>query len=172
MYDILDLVSHHLAQQPEASDVIHDLLAFLAGQMLHLNKEKQLLQKEFLNYLVSILKIQIRPDTKSGKTGLDALGKGRALLLNYPRDYQKREKALEFSHLSNILRDNQRHIMKQIDNSSPLLRGVETVYGDNVQKIETIKEQLMMTDDLIDEIVYRLYGLTQEEILIVRTSKQ
>jgi hypothetical protein len=28
-------------QEPEASDIVHDLLAFLAEEMLRLNKEKQ-----------------------------------------------------------------------------------------------------------------------------------
>jgi hypothetical protein len=30
-----------------------------------------------------------------------------------------------------------------------------------------LRERIRQTDDLIDAIVYRLYGLTEEEILIV-----
>ena len=35
------------------------------------------------------------------------------------------------------------------------------------QVLLPIKEQLQRTDDLIDQIVYRLYGLTDEEIAVV-----
>ncbi|GAC1624128.1 MAG: hypothetical protein NVS4B11_19330 [Ktedonobacteraceae bacterium] len=51
---VLGFVNHHLTKELEASDVVHDLLAFLAEQMLDLNKQKRMIQKEFLNWLVTI----------------------------------------------------------------------------------------------------------------------
>lgn len=33
---------------------------------------------------------------------------------------------------------------------------------------ESLKARIFKTDELIDEIVYRLYGLTEEDIKIVR----
>ncbi len=39
-------------KEPEESDVVHDLLAFLAEEMIRLNKEKRAAQKEFLDWLV------------------------------------------------------------------------------------------------------------------------
>ncbi len=42
---VLGFVEHQLAQQPERSDVVHDLLAFLAEQMIELNKQRQKLEK-------------------------------------------------------------------------------------------------------------------------------
>ncbi len=45
-------VEHHLSKEPEESDVVHDLLAFLAEEMIRLNKEKRDAQKEFLDWLV------------------------------------------------------------------------------------------------------------------------
>ena len=169
---ILNFVKYHLAQQPEASDIVHDLLAFLAREMLRMNKEKQAFQKEFLDYLVSALKIQPQPHEKSGRTGLDALHKGKPTLLNYAGDYQGGEKALKFTNLRAILEDNQRYIMKPIIKNSILLQEIESVYNANIQKIEAIKAQLMLTDNLIDEVIYQLYRLTPEEILLVKASTQ
>jgi type II restriction/modification system DNA methylase subunit YeeA len=40
-------------------------------------------------------------------------------------------------------------------------------YRDAVERAEELDEKIQRTDDLIDEIVYELYGLTDEEIEIV-----
>jgi len=34
--------------------------------------------------------------------------------------------------------------------------------------LEPLKTRIKATDELIDEIVYRLYGLTEEEIKIIK----
>ena len=46
---ILAFVEHHLAQ--EQTDVVHDLLAFLAEKMIAMNKAKQAEVKGFLAWL-------------------------------------------------------------------------------------------------------------------------
>lgn len=40
-------------------------------------------------------------------------------------------------------------------------------YRDAVERAEELDEKIQRTDDLIDEIVYELYGLSDEEIEIV-----
>src|SRR5207237_308806 len=96
---ILGFVNHHLSKEPEESDVVHDLLAFLAEEMIRLNKEKRAIQKEFLDWLVTTLRIL--PD-KEGRQGIDVLtGKGK--IADYPGDYQKGEPHLEFGELQEIL---------------------------------------------------------------------
>jgi hypothetical protein len=167
--EILYFVDHHLEQQPEASDVIHDLLTYLAECMLNLNKEKRKLQNSFLKFLEAKLEIQPQPDLKSGKVGLEALTKGKGQLLNYPRDYQKGEKVLPFDAVENILLENRRHFRQYLD--SRLLREIEEEYTENVTAIEKLKQQLKLTDDLIDKIVYKLYGLTEEEIGVIEEEK-
>src|SRR5207253_10854687 len=67
---VLGFVDHHLSKEPEESDVVHDLLAFLAKEMIRLNKEKQAAQKEVLDWLVMTLRIS--PD-KEGRKGIDVL---------------------------------------------------------------------------------------------------
>jgi hypothetical protein len=37
----------------------------------------------------------------------------------------------------------------------------------SLEKLLPIKQRLALTDKLIDQIVYRLYGLTEEEIRVV-----
>ncbi|MCI0729255.1 MAG: N-6 DNA methylase [Chloroflexi bacterium] len=44
---VLGFVEHHLGQEPEEADVVHDLLAFLAGQMMEMNREKQQVENDF-----------------------------------------------------------------------------------------------------------------------------
>ena len=46
---MLEFVAHHL--ELDESDVVHDLLAFLAEQMIELNKQKQAETKRFLGWL-------------------------------------------------------------------------------------------------------------------------
>jgi len=40
-------------------------------------------------------------------------------------------------------------------------------YLETIERAEELDEKIAKTDDLIDEIVYELYGLTDEEIEIV-----
>jgi type II restriction/modification system DNA methylase subunit YeeA len=44
--------------------------------------------------------------------------------------------------------------------------GLES-YTETVERAEELEAKIKRTDDLIDEIVYELYGLTDEEIEIV-----
>jgi hypothetical protein len=44
-------------------------------------------------------------------------------------------------------------------------------YERSLAKLRPIKERLRLTDALIDQIVYRLYGLTEEEIQIVESEQ-
>ena len=40
-------------------------------------------------------------------------------------------------------------------------------YDESLQRVLPLKERLAKTDALIDAVVYRLYGLTEEEIKVV-----
>jgi predicted house-cleaning noncanonical NTP pyrophosphatase (MazG superfamily) len=160
---IMGFVKHHLAQQPEASDVVHDLLAYLAQEMLDLNKQKRALQKKFLEeYLVPVLRI--KPD-KSGKSGLDVLtGKGK--LQDYPGDYQKGEAALDPDELWDIIRKNRTRL--DVNLAQPGFKErIQAKYQESLGEILPLKEQLKHTDMLIDQVVYALYGLSEEEIAVV-----
>lgn len=146
----------------EQSDVVHDFLAFLAEQMIEMNKEKQKEIKGFLNWLESQLKIQ--PD-KCGNSGIDALV-GKTQLKNYLGDYQKGESHLCFEDFWEILEKNSNRIQASLI-SRKLYENIRSEYGKSISKLLPLKEKLRKTDWLIDQIVYRLYGLTENEIKIV-----
>lgn len=161
---VLGFVEHHLGKEPEASDVVHDLLAMLAEEMLRLNKEKRAQQQEFLDWLVAYLRIQPQPDPKDGKVGLDAMKK-KGELLNYPGDYQKGAQALTPDGLHAILLENKKRFMEPW--SERLWPEIEQRYQESLNRVLPLKEQLSKTDALIDQVVYKLYGLTEEEIQVV-----
>ena len=145
----------------EQSDVVHDLLAFLAERMIELNKEKQAKIAEFLEWLE--VELDVKPDRK-GNTGIEALT-GKTKLRNYLGDYQKDEEALSFDELWAILRKNKTRIARNL--SPSFMQEVKRAYAESLSALLPIKEKLRLTDGLIDQIVYRLYGLTEEEVRIV-----
>lgn len=159
---VLGFVDHHLAREPEESDAVHDLLAWLAEEMMRLNKEKRGLQKEFLDWLAQTLRIV--PD-KEGRAGIDALT-GKARLADYPGDYQKGESPLATGELLEMLRKNKGRLGVSVSDAA-LLDRIGRVYEESLGRVLPLKEHLRKTDALIDAVVYRLYGLTEEEIKVV-----
>jgi hypothetical protein len=159
---VLGFVEHHLSKQPEESDVVHDLLAFLAEEMIRLNQGKRAAMKEFLKWLVTTLKIL--PD-KDGKKGIDVLT-GKSKIADYPADYQKGEPVLAWEELLDILRKNKSRLGVSLSDTG-LVERLRERYEASLEKVLPLKEQLAQTDRLIDRIVYKLYGLTEEEIGIV-----
>ena len=159
---IMDFVDHQLTQQPEASDVVHDLLEMLAEEMSRLNKQKHNLQQEFLICLVNMLRI--KPD-KDGRAGIEVLT-GKSRLLDYIGDYQKGEEALSPDGLWELVCKNRARVEANLMQTS-LKTHILTTYQESLDKILPLKEQLQYTDALIDAVVYRLYGLTKDEILVV-----
>nr|WP_315889719.1 hypothetical protein [Kovacikia minuta] len=151
---ILDRVQHHLSQDPEEADVIHDLLAYLAQQMIDLNKQKQAEIKGFLTWLDRFIGAPI--DSLTNKSRLQ----------NYIGDYQKSEQNLTLEDVIELLKKNKKKL--KIDPTGRKEQTqLETEYKSSLETLLPIKTQLTMTDRLIDAIVYKLYGLTEAEIAIV-----
>jgi hypothetical protein len=151
---ILAQVNHHLSQQSEEADVIHDLLAYLAEQMIELNKQKQAEIKSFLQWLERFIGCSI--DTLTNKSKIQ----------NYLGDYYKVQPHLSFDNLIEVLKKNKKKL--KID---PVARKeqetLEKEYQPSLDTLLPLKMQLMRCDKLIDSIVYQLYGLTEDEIAIV-----
>lgn len=143
----------------EKSDVVHDFLAYLAEEMTELNKQKQAEIKGFLQWLETFLRI--KPDN-DGNTGIEALS-SKSILKNYLGDYQKGEPGLSFDGLMDILRKNKKKIGANVSNREAVEQ-IKNEYTASLEKLLVIKGRLKKTDWLIDQIVYRLYGLPQEEI--------
>ncbi len=98
---VLGFVNHHLSKEPEESDVVHDLLAYLAEEMLRLNKEKRAVQKTFLDYFVATMQVK----SENGKAGIEVLT-GKSKLLDFAGDYQKGEESLAPDGLWEIVQKN------------------------------------------------------------------
>jgi hypothetical protein len=136
------------------SDVIHDLLAYLAEQMIEMNKARQAEVKGFLGWL-----------GREAGADLDSLT-GKTTLINYVGDYQKGEEPATMEDVLDVLRRNQRKL--SVDVSLRVFQErLEREYEASLRKLLPLKSRLAATDRLIDQIVYRLYGLTDDEIAIV-----
>jgi len=138
----------------EQSDVVHDLLAHLAEQMIEMNKEKQAEVKGFLAWLEREIGASI--DDLTRKTHLR----------NYLGDYQKGEPHLTLEEVLDILRRNRRRL--KVDPSARAFQErLAREYQASLDKLLPLKARLAATDRLIDLIVYRLYGLSEDEVAVV-----
>ncbi len=122
--------------------------------MIELNKQKQAEMKRLLGWLEGVLKVSVDELT------------GRSKVRNYIGDYKKDEPELTFAELDDVLFRNKGKVKVSLNNSR-LMAKVRDEYEKSLEVLRPIKSALKWTDNLIDQIVYRLYGLTEEEIVIV-----
>lgn len=163
--ELLDFVDTQLPQKPdgtpdmerEHSDVVHDLLAFLAEEMTRLHKEKQTEIKGFLTWLEGYLGISI--EGLKNKTKIKEYYKGNIGWDGFIESLEQNKRAIQSAKGLDITRrEPQETIRAEIDTS--------------VAKLKPILETIELTDKLIDQIVYKLYGLTEEEIAVVEGEPQ
>lgn len=152
--EILTFVETRLSSNPKDNDFVHDLLALLAERMIELNKQKQTEMKRLLGWLEGILKVSVDELT------------GKSKVRNYIGNYQKDESELSYTELEDILFKNKNKLGISL-NDARLMAKVHDEYEKSLEVLRPIKSALKWTDDLIDQVVYRLYGLTEEEIAIV-----
>ncbi len=140
-----DEAGNFIAEQ-EQSDVVHDLLAFLAERMLEMNKQKQQEIKGFLGWLEGFVGAKVEDLTP--KTKLQSY---------YEHDYE--------SFLA-VLKKNKKKLAVDPARREPA-EALRAEFEGSVGKLGPLRERIRQTDELIDVVVYRLYGLTEEEIAIV-----
>jgi hypothetical protein len=162
------LAQTQTAIDADKTDVVHDLLAYLAQRMIDLNKQKQAEIKRFLGWLEARLKI--RPN-KDGKTGIGSLsGTQKRAFSEYLGDYQKGQSHLVFKSHSNEDDFNYyltKNRLRFVATLSDIDGEIEREYERSLAALLPIKRELARTDTLIDKIVYRLYGLTDAEIELI-----
>jgi hypothetical protein len=175
----LKLVEEQLAAQPEQSDVVHDLLAHLAEQMIEMNKEKQGHLKAFRLDLAGYLDERQQNKLNRLYTPKKSPQEGAR---NYPQRLTAYEQAVALAQaqigplagetlaLEDFWRLNQaqwvwllRQNLGQVDQMSKLVVLYERYHA----QLAPLMRRLQRTDWLIDQVVYQLYGLTEEEIAIV-----
>jgi len=142
---LLQKVDGTLDVEQEKSDIVHDLLAFLAEEMTLLNKENQSRIKAFLSWLEKeILKGSV--EDQKNKTRIKGFHNNT------------------FEDLLEVLKKN-----KVVPDPCPsnIRDSIAVEFSAAVNALTPLKARIKATDNLIDQIVYKLYGLTDAEIAIV-----
>jgi len=148
---ILNFVGVHLVAQPEESDVVHDLLAYLAERMIEMNNGKNAEIKSFLDFLKGEIGVSV--EDLSNKTAI--------------QEYYSHE----FQNLIDVLAKNKKKLKAGYDPKSPAnYKHLQQWYNDSTGKLKPLMGRIELTDRLIDQIVYKLYGLTMDEIKVVEES--
>jgi len=125
---------------------VHDLLAYLAERMLEMNKEKQQEIRGFLGWLEGYVGAKV--EDLSPKTKLQSY---------YEPDYES---------LRAVLMKNRKKLAVDPGRREPGETLRAEIEG-SMKKLLPLRERIEKTDQLIDAVVYRLYGLPEEEIGIV-----
>jgi hypothetical protein len=126
---------------------VHDLLAFLAERMLEMNKQKQQEIKGFLGWLEGYVGAKVEDLTPKTK-----------LQNYYEHDYEG---------LMAVLKKNSKKLAVDPARRDPA-EALKAEFDGSMGKLGPLRERIRQTDELIDAVVYRLYGLTEEEIAIVK----
>jgi len=150
-YKVLDQVNILKWTEQELTrkrnDIIHDLLAYLAEQMIETNKRKNEEIKGFLKWFEREIGVDI--DNLANKTAI--------------KEYHEHD----FDQLLEVLKRNRNKV--SVDPSDRKTQEMlEKPFAESMSILEPLKTRIQATDELIDEIVYRLYGLTEEEIKVVK----
>ena len=137
---------------PGREDFVHDLLAALAQRMIDLNKQKHTEINGFLRWL----------ETEIG-TSIEELS-GKTIIKGY---YEQPD---GYDELLSRLNKNRKHL-GDLPHQRTFQERLRQEYEKSMQQLTPVIEALVKTDHLIDQIVYALYGLTEEEIAIVEESR-
>lgn len=152
--EILTRAKIWLTCNPEKADLLNDLLAFLAEQMIELNKTRQAELNGFLVWLTREIGLPLGDLT------------GKTIIQNYLGDYQMGEEPATLEQILSVLRRNQKKLGVDVS-ARTFQERLEKEYTASLEKLLPVKQKLAATDRLIDQIVYALYELTDEEIAIV-----
>lgn len=132
--------------EQEKSNVVHDLLAFLTERMLEMNKQKLQEIKGFLSWLEGYVGAKVEdlsPKTK--------------ILSYYDHDY---------GDFLAVLKKNRNKLQIDPARREPA-EALAAGFRASAEKLKPLRKRIERTDGLSDQIVYRLYGLTEEEVRVV-----
>jgi len=145
---ILQFIDNRLNVYPKQADVVRDLLAYLAEQMTTLNGSKNNEIQTLLQFIEEETGSHI--EEMSNKTKI--------------KEYY----AYDFSVFIDILNKNKRLMRAGYNPKSPqTYRLLKQWFDDSCSRLHPLLSRIDATDSLIDDIVYRLYDLTEEEIRVI-----
>jgi len=165
----LSFVEERLAQEPEQADVIHDLLALLAGQMIEMHKEKRGRVEDFWLDLEGVTDAETFDVLRNKGKWESTLSKAdacRPFVDEESRSTRHLDESLGWSE------DAFKAFVKALAGKVQGLSDLVDVYRAHSPAYRALLARIEATDWLIDQIVYRLYGLTEDEIAIVEGRQQ
>jgi hypothetical protein len=121
---MLGFVKRELAQIPERADVVHDLLTFLAEQMIEMNKQKQAEVKGFITWLERAIGAAV--DELNNKTRVKIY-----------HEY-------DFETLLAVLKQNRRKLTVNPDTRTVQDR-LEREYSESIAKLTPLKAKIAAT---------------------------
>jgi len=148
----------------EQSDVVHDLLAQLAERMIEMHKERQARIERFWLDLEGVTQPSVFEALHEHGKWESSLWKAQPC-----RDFVD-EKSRSTVHLDKSLGWNEacfKAFVKMLAGNVSNLSDVVSVYRQHHPAYRQLVQRIAATDRLIDLIVYRLYGLTEEEVAVV-----
>lgn len=147
---LLALAHKWATMDPERLDALHDMLAYLGERMIQMNERQQKETVSLLHWL-------------EGYTGLPVeewrLKTVVGAYWEHPWD-----------QLQRALRQNRKAIEEASGRDVESREAQETIrreFDNSITKLKPLLARIESTDRLIDLIVYRLYGLTDQEVAIV-----
>jgi hypothetical protein len=121
----------------QSVDAVKSLLAFLAERMLEMDKQKQQEIKGFLGWLESFVGAKVEDLTP--KTKLQGY---------YDHDYE---------NFLAVLKRNSKKLAIDPARREPA-DALKAEFEGSLGKLGPLRERIRQTDELIDAVVYRLYG--------------
>ena len=129
--------------EKEESDIVYDILIYLAEQIIELNKQKNEVIAEFIDWF------EREFDTK-----IENMIHKKKLIFYYD---------LDCNEFLDVLEKNQNQIPIKLSDRA-VQDTLRKVFEKNLAILSPLINKLKLVDELIDQIVYKLYRLTDEEI--------
>jgi hypothetical protein len=174
----LTFVEERLSAEPKPggetagpqADVVHDLLAHLAERMIEMHEQKQERVESFWLDLEGVTDAgtfeELREHGKWGRSLWRASEDCRPFVGEESRSTRHLDESLGWNE------DCFKVFVKALAGRVSNLSDVVGVYRRHHPPYRQLVQRIEATDRLIDQIVYRLYGLTEEEIAVVEGSEQ
>jgi hypothetical protein len=164
---LLAFIEARLAAEPEEADVVHDVLAYLAERMMMLKRQEQQQIAAFNLDLEGVTDAETFEALREHGKWESSLWKAEAC-----RPFVD-EGSRTTRHLDESVGWNEdcfKAFVKMLAGRVTNLSDVIAVYRRHHSNAQALQQRIEETDRSIDQIVYQLYGLTEEEITLVSGS--
>jgi len=136
-----------LDHRQQRSDIVHDLLSHLAKELTTVHEQRSNIELAWREWVAAVIPQQnkLKKDFYEREWVVAGLKDGWPSIL---AEFQARKAIPSGKALQDLKRETE----------------------EALEELRPLYERIQKTDELIDQIVYRLYGLTEEEISVVEES--